>query len=467
MRKVYGKESGGDAARLRERAEAVLRPALGVRLALPGNPDYDFSRQVFNRAIDRRPSIVARVTGVDEIKRVLSFASQERVSVSVRGGGHGGGLSAVNDEGILIDLRPMNAVAVDAQQGRAIVQGGALLLHLDNAANAQGWVAVTGLCPLVGAAGYTLGGGLSLLSQRCGLACDNLLAADLVTADGRTLSLGDGKQDDLFWAIRGGGAGNFGIVSQFTVTLHDLPEMMTGGIVTWAYHDAHGVIRRYAALMSEASDDWSAALALRFAPDGSPVVHLIGLHMGEPGLAERVWREVRSWAKPAREDVRPRRYLEFQQLYGSHISQSPSYGWRNGFLSGSLDGARAEVIVDMFGKNPNRLGRVNLEPFRGAINRVPLDDTAFYHRNQSFLWSAIALWEDDDAKASGDWLREFQDRMRPHLSGMGFQSYYDSTDPDLDPASRCRAYFGEHLERLRRLKRRYDPDDRFQGLIRP
>ena len=429
-------------------------------------PEYKASRTFFNQAIDAHPALVARPRTEPELVDTLSWAAEQGLSLSVRGGGHGGGASAVRDHVLLIDTRPMSKVTVVPTERIATVAAGTLLVQLDHATAGHGLVAITGNCPTVGVAGFLLGGGNSFISRRYGLACDNLVGARVVTPSGKTLRASSDENAELFWALRGAGGGNFGIVTELEVRLHAVRHVY-GGTLVWELSHARELVSRYQDYVLAGPEHFSGGLRLQAERSGGSVT-LFGVSCAASTTdAMRTWDHIRSWGAPRQDAIGVKTFARFHNESGATVPASVNYSRRNGFLAAPLDPTAIESILARLNQFRAIPISVTFEPFNGAVHAMPPKATAFVHRKAHLLYSSIAIWRNEwEREPALQALATIHATMRPHLSGHAFQNY-DDRIADASPALRQALYYGDALPRLRNLKQQLDPHNLSGGLIQP
>jgi FAD/FMN-containing dehydrogenase len=433
-------------------ATARLRSSLTGTLVLPDDAAYDEARSVWNASIDRRPAVVVRCGGVDDVARALDFAQQHDLVVAVRGGGHSFAGKSTCDGGLVIDLSPMKRVEVDVANRVARAEGGCTLADFDAATTALGLATTMGTAPPTGIAGLTLGGGIGWLMSRHGLACDNLIGADVVTADGRRVRAGDAA--DLLWGLRGGG-GNFGVVTTFEYRLHPLTAVLAGAI-TYPIAQARDVFRNYRDVVQNAPDDLTTIAGILPLATG-PSFGVGVCWSGDPAAGEKALAPLRRFGQPLEDTVRVRPYAEVQGFLSPPPIRLSSYA-RSSFL-GDLDDAVIDVMVAHSSPEVPAICLFFLEHIHGAVTRVRPEDSAFVHRAEGHSFAALALWaEPDGAGPAAGWVRDFFTAMQPHLRS-GVYSNYLADEGD----ARVRAAYGSAYDRLVGLKRRWDPSNLFRS----
>ena len=432
-----------------------LRRSVRGEVLTPADDAYGAARLTFNALVDRRPAAIVRCKQADDIVAALDFARETGLTVAVRGGGHNPAGHAVCDGGLVIDLSPLNGVEIDADARMARTGGGSNWKQFDVAAQAHGLVTPGGVVGTTGVAGLTLGGGIGHLLGRFGLTCDNLLGAEVVTADGRVVVADTETNPDLFWGLRGGG-GNFGVVRTFVFRLHPVSTLV-GGLITYEFDAARDVLRRFRETMASAPDHLTCQAQLTGDEDGVPVLEVAVCYTG-PDDDPPELRPLRTAPGVVVDEVGRIGYLELQGIFDPPFGRSRHY-WKGHFVTELPD-----ELIDELVRRFLALGRVPgsllLESIHGAATRVPLDSMAVNFRGARFNVSAQAVWDhlEDDADEIA-WARETAAALEPYsLSGGGYVNYMQQDEPP----DRVRAAFGpEKFERLRALKRTFDPENVF------
>ncbi|MBY8885076.1 FAD-dependent oxidoreductase [Streptomyces sp. PTM05] len=450
----------------------ALARGLHGTLVRPGDADYDTGRKLYNTRYDgQRPAGIAYVTGAPDVAECLAFARRAKVPVSIRNGGHSyAGWSSGNGR-LVIDVSKMAGISVSS--GAATVGAGAKLIDVYNTLGARGVTIPAGSCPTVGVSGLTLGGGHGVAARAYGLTCDNLTSATLVTADGRTLRADAHTNTDLFWALRGAGNGQFGVVTQLSYRTHPAPACVTG-YLTWPWAKAAQAIAAWQEWGPGLPDEIWSSLHLDCAPGGSPTLSLAAFSLGSYGDLQNAVDRLADRVGPASSvSLRRHAYLDAMNAYAGCTDRTPSqchlpgptpgrtangqlgretYTARSDFYDRSLSSAGAAALVAQVAALRSRrgggAGSVALTALGGAVNRVPVGSTAFVHRTSRFLAQYIA----SDALSGTGWLNGLWTAMRPYASGAAYQNY---TDPAL--TNWRQAYYGPAAARLTALKRQYDP----------
>ena len=424
----------------------------------PGHAGYDEARRVWNGMIDRRPALIARCGGVDDVVAAIGFARERDLAIAIRGGGHSAAGLAVGDDALVIDLGAMNTVSVDPTAAVARAGGGAKWGQFDVATTAHGLATTGGAISTTGIGGLTLGGGLGYLMRSHGLSCDNLRGAEVVTADGNLVRTSASERPELLWGLRGGG-GNFGVVTSLEYDLHPLPNsMVTAGMVVHPADRARKMLHFFRATCASAPDDLTVFAALLSSPDGMPIAAMLPCYSGPPAEAERVVGPLRDFGPPIGGDVGPMPYTALQSMLDEGFPGGLQVYWTGHFLSGLPDDA-IETALDAFGRIPSPLSAILFEQLGGAMSRVGRDDTAFDHREAAFNLAIISRWTTpEQAEASIAWTRAFSAAMKPFARGayVNYLGVGDATD-------RVRAAYGDaKYARLAALKAQYDPGNRFR-----
>ena len=441
-----------DSALVAELAAQVSGSVLG-----PNDAGYDAARAVHNGLIDRRPSLIVRCRTTNDVAAALAFARNSGLEVSIRGGGHNVAGRAVTEGGVMIDLAEMKGVAIDPQLATAMVQGGVIWAELNEAAAKHGLAVTGGVVSTTGIAGYTLGGGLGWLMAKYGLAADNLLAVELVTAEGDILQVDAASHPDLFWALRGGG-GNFGVATTFTYRLHPL-DSVVGGLIAHPLDAGPDLLRFYRDAVGEASDDLTVFAGLVHAPDGSGVKlsALVVFHAGDADEAERDLEPFTTWGSPLAVQVGPMPYPVMNTILDAGYPAGAFNYWLSSFTRGLPD-ELIDIAVERFSAVPSTMSAILLEHFHGAVTRVEGGETAVPHREEGWNLLIPSVWTDTaDNEANIAWTRETFAALRPHFGSGRWLNYLGDDQAD----GAIRAAYGRNYDRLPEVKRRYDPDNVF------
>jgi len=432
-----------------------LRARLRGQLLLAGEEGYDRARIIWNRAFDRKPALIARCAGAADVTAAVNFARTHGLLTAVRAGGHSLSGQSVCDGGLMIDLSLMGGIRIDPFAKRARVEPGVLLAALDRETQAFDLAAPLGTVSDTGAAGLTLGGGFGRLCRKYGLACDNLMAADLVTADGRFVKVSTTENPDLLWALRGGG-GNFGVVTSFEYRLHAVGPTVFGGRLVYPFTQARELLRDFSDFIAAAPDELFVFVLLAPAPDHQRVVVFDVCYCGPLGLGERVLAPLRRLGKPVKDGVAPARYVELQG--GLDAGNPPGRYYIKGGYTKHITAELSNTIVDYLEHSPADNTVVGIPQFGGAISRVKPTATAYWHREQNYEVIALGFW-DDAAGAAGttQWVRGAFKAIEPFTNG-----YYVNHGGYDESERRIRGNYGDNYPRLAAIKKRYDPGNLFR-----
>ncbi len=433
----------------------TLSAAMSGALLLPDHADYDAARHVWNGMIDRRPAAIARCQSVADVQAAVNFAREQGLEIAVRGGGHNAAGLAVVDDGLVIDLTAMNAVQVDPEQRLARAGGGATWGDFDAATQEYGLAATGGAISSTGVAGLTLGGGIGWLMRSMGLACDNLVGAQVVLADGSVVTTSETERPELLWGLRGGG-GNFGVVTEFTFKLHPL-ESVYAGMLVYPREQATAALRHFRAESDASSDALTVFSAMLCSPEGAPIfAYVIAYAGGEEAGAQAV-APFRALGEPLADLVQPMPYTALQQMLDDGFPAGLHVYWRSHFLAGLPDEA-IDILVAGANAAPSPLNAVLIEQLGGAVTHVGRDETAFDHRDAAVNLAIIARWGDPaEAEANIAWARDLWDAMQPYARGV-YVNYLGVGD---NPERVRDAYSAAKYARLAALKHAYDPQNLF------
>jgi len=422
---------------------------------LPGDPDYDSVRRVWNARIDRCPLVIARCLGVSDVVEVVRFAQDRGLSLTIRAGGHSFSGKCVIDGAVLLDVSLMKHVSVDSVRRRAVAQAGATWGDFDRQTQLHSLATTGGILSTAGIAGLTLGGGMGWLMGRHGLACDNLVSADVIDASGQRLTASEEENPDLLWALRGG-AGNFGVVTTLEFQLHPL-ESVYGGLFFYPRHHAFDLLRTYRDLTTRAPDELTAYAALMCGPDGTPSTAVALCHCGQTGVrAENDVASIRHAAPLMADTVGWKPYTEQQTMLDFTTPKGHHYYTKCVFLSELSDDALGAILL--YGESvPTRQTSIRLEHIHGSAARVPIEASAFALRRNAYILNIVSAWLDpvltDRCIA---WSRAFAADMQRFAASDTFVNYMGKED-----AAAVHATYGPNYARLSRLKLKYDPGNLF------
>jgi hypothetical protein len=442
--------------RLADSAIDNFRKGLRGRLLRPGDEGYDAARTIDNAMIDRRPALIARCAGVSDVLAAVTFAREHELLVSVRGGGHNVAGNAVCDGGLMIDLSPMKGVRVDPHARTARAEAGVTWGEFDFETQAFGLATTGGVISTTGIAGLTLGGGVGWLNGRFGLACDSLVAADVVTADAQFVRASEDENTDLFWGLRGGG-GNFGIVTSFEYRLHPLGTIVLAGPVFHPASRAREVLRFYREFTATEPDELTTYAGLLTGPDGTPLIGIVPVYAGAPENGEKLVASVRKFGPPVVEQIGPMPYLAVQRMFDPAFPPGRYNYWKSS-LASKLTDSLIDAVVDHMARVPSPYSAVMIEHYHGAYARTRPGDTAYPHRTPTYDVVIIANWvaaADTDRNIA--WARELFSAAQPQISDGVYVNFLGD-----EGAERVRAAYGENYGRLAALKQKYDPTNFFR-----
>jgi FAD/FMN-containing dehydrogenase len=441
-----------------------LAQALRGQLIRPDDPGYDESRSIWNGAHDRKPALIIRARGVADVLKAVEFARSEGLPLAVRGGGHSiPGFSTV-DNGLVLDLSLMNAVHVEPDRRTVTAQGGALWSDVDAEAQAFGLAVTGGLISTTGIAGFTLGGGIGWLVRRCGLTSDNLVGADIVTADGQYLHVSEEEHPELLWALRGGG-GNFGVVTSFEFRMHEVGPTVFAGLVFYRGEDAESVLRGFRAATAGAPDELSMVVNLTTAPPapflpeevhGKPIIAVLGMWSGRSEDGDAATRPFRELAPVVVDLFSPMPYVAMQTLLDPLYPRGMWNYFRSAFFN-DLDDATTGALRSAYSQVPNGASELHIHHLGGAMGRMPADATAFGTRDRDFMLNVVARTPDAAAYDTAvEWARATTDAL-----GSGAAAYVNFTGEASEDRVRA-SYPPATYDRLVAVKDRYDPTNMFQ-----
>jgi FAD/FMN-containing dehydrogenase len=446
----------GTDAILEEAAVQEFAAGLRGRLLRPGDGGYDEARKVWNGMIDRRPALIARCVGVADVMAAVRFARTHELLVSVRGGGHNISGSAVCEGGLMIDLSPMKSVRVDPIGRTARAEAGLTWGEYNRETQAFGLASTGGVVSTTGIAGLTLGGGLGWLQAKHGLSCDNLLSADIVTADGEFLTASADQHPDLFWGLRGGG-GNFGVVTSFEYQVHPVGPVLAG-MVVHPMSRAKEVLRFYRDFCRGCPDEMVAAGALMTSSDGEPVAVIVAAYVGGLATGEKAVASLRKFGPPLVDTIAPMSYVALNTLFDAAFP----YGgvqryWKSSFLK-DLGDDMLDIMIARSTKFLSPMSNVLFLHLHGAATRVDRDATAFGLRDEQWDYDVVSQWTEPAESARHiQWTREFWNAVEPFSTGEVYINHLDAEE-----ASRITGAYSGSYERLVALKNKYDPTNRFR-----
>jgi len=448
--------NGGDAGTLADVQVQKLRGKLRGELLRAGDPDYDDARRVWNGMVDKRPALIARCTGTQDVVGCINFAQEHQIVVSVRGGGHNYAGKAVCDGGLVIDLSLMKNIEVKAERRTVTAQAGLRLGEFDRETQKFGLATTLGVNTDTGIAGLTLGGGYGWLAGKYGLACDNLLSAEVVTAKGEIIHCSEDRNQDLFWGLRGAGS-NFGVVTEFEYRLHHIGAVL-GGIVLHPL--GKEILKFFDEFSSVAPDELTSVGVVLTGPDGNPAFASIVCYCGALDEGERLLKALRSFGKPIADLIQPRSYLEMQSMLDETWPPGRHYYNKAHNIRHVSDGA-IEIILRHSEHLPTPFTNIALQQLHGAASRVPAKETAFPHRYDHYdLLVHPATDDPADTNKMIQWARRCWDDLQPFVERA---VYVNALEDGLEEGEqRVREAYGVNYQRLVELKNKYDPTNLFR-----
>jgi len=441
--------------------------SLAGSIITPDSVDYDEARGVWNGMIDRFPALIVRCANAEDVAKTVKFARNSNIPVSVRGGGHNVAGNAVLDYGLVIDLSEMQTVTVDPENKIARAEGGAMIGHLDAATQAHGLATPAGLMSETGIAGLTLGGGFSWLRRKYGLACDALIGAQLVTADGDIIEANAEENSDLLWGLKGGG-GNFGVVTRFDYQLYDLGPDVYFVMQYLPTDKMREGLQFWNEWTKTAPDEVSSIAVLGYVVPSEEIpseyhhqetLIFVAMYTGNPETGKEVLAPLANFTTPIVDFSATLPYIDVQQVFDEEFpSGEMHYYWKSRYLA-KLDDNAIDTLIELNAQSPSHHSTLDIWQMGGAMSRIPATETAFGDRSAPFLLGIEANWEigeDDDANIA--WTRNVYDTSAPFAtdrSYLNFPGFYEDAESMVDNA------FGENMGRLRELKKRYDPTNFF------
>ncbi|OIB58503.1 FAD-binding oxidoreductase [Natrialba sp. SSL1] len=464
---MTGKSPGEESlARLSRNAVESFTADFSGDVWLPSDEMYDEARRIWNGMIDRYPAIIAQCAGVADVVAAVDFAREHELPVVVRGGGHNVAGTAVTDGGLVVDLSNMRGVRVDREAETVRVEGGATLGDVDRETQLFGLATALGAVSETGVAGLTLNGGYGHLSRQYGLALDNLVSVDVVTADGEARTASADRNADLFWALRGGG-GAFGVVTSFEFTLHEVGPDVDALFIWYIDDDAATAMDRYREWVETAPRDAGVLMVAAHVPEleefpesawGEPAVALLGSSRGDRADADHVFESLRTGLTPVADFSGPMAFTDLQSMLDEDYPDGFRYYWKSIYVTALTDDL-VDAVLQCNESAPSALSTVDIWHLDGAVGDVPQDETAFWHRDKPYMVTFEANWEDPaDDDANVTWAREGIGDVQdlPVASGR----YGNFPGLNEDPGNML---YGENYDRLVDVKSTYDPANLFRG----
>jgi FAD/FMN-containing dehydrogenase len=447
--------TAASAGQLDQKILQDFRKKLAGHLLLPGDQGYDEARKVWNGMIDRRPALIVRCKNSADVIHTVNLAREHNLLLSVKGGGHNITGNAVCNHGVMVDLSLMKSVAVDPDRRTADVEGGATWGDLDKATQEHGLATTGGVVSTTGVAGLTLGGGVGWLVRKHGLSCDNLVGADVVTAEGALVKASANENPDLFWGLRGAG-GNFGIVTSMRFRLHEVRTVL-GGMIIHPRDQAKKVMQFHREFMKTAPEELTLYTGLMTTPDGVPVVAFVGCYAGDPEQGKAVLKPLREFGSPVADGMGPMPYSQMQTMIDAAMPHGNRYYWKSNFLEDLSDNA-IDMILSHAATIPSPFSMVLMEYYGGAASREPEGGASFPHRQAQFDLVIVSSWQEkgDDEK-NRTWTRNFWEAIQPFSSHKAYVNLLGTEGEE-----RIREAYGMSYPKLAALKTKYDPNNLFR-----
>jgi FAD/FMN-containing dehydrogenase len=441
-----------------------LRSNVKGQIVLPTDPNYDEVRTIWNAMIDRRPAVIVQIAEADDVSTAIAFARENGLDISIRGAGHNIAGNSLSDDGLVIDFSNMKNVRVDTEKRRAYVEPGATLGDFDKAVQTHGLATPVGINSTTGIAGLTLGGGFGWLTRKYGMTIDNLLSADVITADGSKLRVSENENADLFWAIRGGG-GNFGIVVQFEFKLYPVGPEILAGLIVFPLNQAKQVLTKYREYVESIPEELNVWVVLRQAPPlpflpedvhGKEVIVLAVFYAGDVAEGEKLIEPLRSFGDPYGIHIGAQPYVDWQQAFDPLLTPGSRNYWKSHNFTKLEDGA-LDSMIEFTGKLPSPQCEIFVGLISGSANRVASDAMAYGSRDAKFVLNVHGRWEEatHDETCIG-WAREFFKASAPYASAGAYVNFMTEEEGD-----RVAAAYGSNHDRLVQIKRKYDPENVF------
>ena len=454
MKQATLQSNAGGTIQLSEEELETLQHGIRGEICLPDDPGYDEARNLWNAMIDRKPGMVVRCEGTGDVIQAVNFARQHQLLLSVRSGGHNIAGKASCDGGLMIDLSPMKSVRVNPFDQTARVEPAANLGDFDKEAQAFGLATPLGINSTTG-----------WMSRKYGLTIDNLLSADVVTAEGQLLHASEHENSDLFWAIRGGG-GKFGIVTSFEYQLHAIGNEVLSGLVVHPFDQASELLEKYLDYVQDLPDEMTCWVVLRKAPPlpflpeqwhGKEVMIFAVCYVGDMQEGERVMAPMRSWGDPIADVIAPHQIIDWQSAFDPLLTEGARNYWKSHDFN-ELSRAALDTVVDYAGRLPTPECEIFIAHMGGATNRIEADATAYPHRDTEFVLNVHTRWGDPaEDKICVDWTRQFFSATESYANGGVYVNFMSD-----DEAARVGGAYGVNFDRLASLKASYDPGNLFR-----
>jgi len=441
-----------------------LKNSITGRVILPQDSNYDEARTIWNGMIDKKPALIVRVAEAGDVPHAVRFAREHQLELSVLGAGHHIAGNSLAENGLTIDFSNMRNVEVETSTQRAWVEPGATLADFDKATLAHGLVTPTGINSTTGIAGLTLGGGFGWLTRQYGMTIDNLISADVVTADGQTLTVSEHENSDLFWAIRGGG-GNFGVVTGFEFQLHEMNPEVYAGFIVFPFIQAKEIMKQYREFSKSAPEELNVWIVMRHAPPlpflpqnihGKMVLILAVFYNGTSEKGEKLATFLKGFGDPVGDHIGMQPYTQWQQAFDPLLTPGMRNYWKSHNFREIKD-ELIETVIKHAGNIPTPHTEIFLGSISGVQNTIPADATAYSARDARYIVNVHGRWEKpEDDKKCISWSRQFYEATKPYASGGAYVNFMTEDESDRIPSA-----YGVNYKRLVSLKQKYDPENLF------
>ena len=440
---------------LTEEVVRAFKEKHGTRALLPGDEKYEAARKIWNGMIDKKPTLIVQCQDKTDVINAVNLARAHNIPIAIKSGGHNVSGNAVCNQGVMIDLSQMKSIKVDPEKKIAVAEAGITWGEFDAATQKHGLATTGGLISTTGVAGLTLGGGVGWLVRKHGMSCDNLIEAEIVTADGKILKANVNENPELLWGIRGGG-GNFGVVISMTFKLYKV-ETVLGGMIIHPQDKAKEVIKFYRDFMKTAPHEITLYSALLTSPEGFPIVAILGCYCGDITTGEEIIKPIRQFGSPIADMFQPMPYQQLQTMLDAGFPHGNRYYWKSSFLKDLSDDA-IDVIVSNAASVSSPFTGIVIEFYGGASNQEPEGGASYPHRENEFDLVIISNWPDrDNDEKNISWTRKFYDEMQAYSS---HRVYVNALG--VEGADRVREAYGTNYQRLAKLKSKYDPQNLFR-----
>lgn len=424
-------------------------------LLRPEDEGYEASRKIFNAMIDKHPGLIVKSAGVADVITTVNFARKNKLLLAVKGGGHSVAGNALCDGCLMIDLSNMKGIRVDQIERTVRAEAGVVLGELDHETQIHGFATSLGTISPTGISGLTLGGGIGWLMGRYGLACDNLISVDIVTADGKFITASSSKNEDLFWGIKGGG-GNFGIVTSFEYKVYPISQVLAG-LILWPLDKVKEVLHFFRDFTRDEPDELGTIFAIVTLPNGIPAVGVAACYSGDIEEGKNVLKPLRTFGSPIVDTIGPMQFENTQKMLNETAPSGKLNYWKSSFLRELSDEVIEKIIYHT--KNiPSPISMVHIWSHHGEVNRIKTEDAAFSDRSYQYNFHIVTIWEDKDKTEDNlEWARSFWKDVEPFMTNQIYLNFVGSEEE-----GKIKTVYGKNYERLVALKNKYDPTNLFR-----